>query len=115
MVTAGVGSKYASTYDASFYWKECPRRLHLIRIKSGFYKVFAWIYFLRREIKTDIAQFSSIIQKLQKPDIITWQLDRWHVAISNLIKKWFISSYNQITLEHVKHKITNHFINTMEL
>ena len=56
MVTSGVGSKYASAYDTSFYWKEFPSRLHLIKIKSGHYKIFAWIYFLTQEIKTDIAQ-----------------------------------------------------------
>ena len=56
MATAGLASRYASAYDASFYWKEFSSRVHLIKIKSGFYKIFAWIYFLRREIKIDIAQ-----------------------------------------------------------
>ena len=56
MATAGVGSKYASAYDTSFYWKEFPSRLRLIKIKSGYHKIFAWIYFLRRKIKAGISQ-----------------------------------------------------------
>ena len=52
----GVGYKDASACDTGFFKKEFPGRLHLIKVKSGFYKIFTWVYFLRWEIKTDIAQ-----------------------------------------------------------
>ena len=87
MVIVGLGSKYASTYDTIFYWKDFPNILYLIKtntmLNSDFYKIFAWIYFLRREIKTDIAQtgFRVLFKSLK--------LSPWRVAISNLIKKWF--------------------------
>ena len=52
-------------------------------LNSDFYKIFAWINFLRREIKTDIARtgFRVLFKSLK--------LSPWRVAISNLIKKWF--------------------------
>ena len=82
MVIAGLGCKYASAYETSFYWKDFPNRLHLIKtnttLNSDFYKIFAWIYFLRREIKRDIAQTGFRVL--------------WHLAIRTLIKKWFNSS-----------------------
>ena len=57
MIIAGLGSKYASAYDTSFYWKDFPNRFHLIKtnttLNSDPNKIFAWIY-LRREIKTQI-------------------------------------------------------------
>ena len=100
MVTAGLGSKYVSAYDTSFYWKDLANRIHLIKtnatLNSNFYKIFPWIYFLRRKIKTGIEQtgFCVLFRNLK--------LSPWRVAISNFIKKWFNSS-NQITLGHVKH------------
>ena len=104
MVTAGVGSKYASAYDTSFYWKEFPGRLHLIKTKAGFYKISAWIYFLRREkSKTDLSQIGfRVLFKNFKNLILS--LDYLTVDVySNLIKKRFINRSNQITPEHVKH------------
>ena len=36
-------------------------QIDLIKMKRGFYKIFAWTYFLRREIKTDIVLIGSCI------------------------------------------------------
>ena len=72
MFITALGSKYPSAYNTSFYWKDFPSRLRLIktntRLNSAFYKIFAWIYFLRGEINTDIAQTCSRI--IQKSEII---------------------------------------------
>ena len=105
MQAAGLGSKHASAYDTSFYWKGFPSRLHLNKtnnttLSSSFYKIFAWTYFLSREIKTDIAQIGFCV--LLKDLIVKYIIDVWLSVIWYLIKKWFNSS-NQITLEHVKH------------
>ena len=81
MVIAGLGSKYASAYDTSFYWKDFLGRRFFITtnttLNSTFYKIFTWIYFFRQVIKTDNT-FSCIIQK---PDINTL------TSVSNLSKK----------------------------
>ena len=81
MVTAGVGYKYASAYDTSFYWTEFPSRFHLIKIKSNFYEIFAWIYFLRREIKTNIAQIGFRILFQNNKNLIL-SLTAWVLACS---------------------------------
>ena len=82
MAIAGLGSKYASAYETRFDWKDFPNRLHLIKtnttLNRDFYKIFARIYFLRREINTDIAQTGFRVLR--------------HLAIRTLIKKWFNSS-----------------------
>ena len=93
MVIAELDYKYVSACDTSFYWKDFSSRLHLIKtnttLNSGIYKIFAWIYFLRREIKKDIAQtgFRYYLNWNYHLDV--------QLAIIYLIKKWFDSS-NQI-------------------
>ena len=80
MVIVGLGSKYASAYDTSFYWKDFPGRLDLIKtnttLNSSFYKIFAWIYFLRWEIKTDIVQtgFRILFKNLKNGLIVLTKL-----------------------------------------
>ena len=62
----------------------CFQRLKAVN--NSFYKIFAWIYLLRQEIRADIAQidFRVLFKNLI--------LSPWRVGISNLIKKWLNSS-----------------------
>ena len=115
MQAAGLGSKHASAYDKSFYWKGFPSRLHLIKtnnttLSSSFYKIFAWTYFLSREIKTDIAQIGFCV--LLKNLIVKYIIDVWLSVIWYLIKNGLIVL---IKLRWSMLNITNHFINTIEL
>ena len=91
---AGLGSKYAFAYDTSFNGKNFLNRLHLIKTNTSwnrdFYQIFAWISFLRQKIKTDIVQSGFRIL------FINLNLSPWHVAISNLIKKWLSSSITKL-------------------
>ena len=93
---------------ATVYWKEFPSRLHLIKIKSSFYKIFAWIYFLRWKIKTDIAQIGFCILFKNFKNLIL-SLDCLTLACLSVI--WLnngllIVLANQITLEHIKYNIS---------
>ena len=77
----------------------------MIKIKSGFYKIFASIYFLRWKIKTDIAQIGfrvceSFIKLILSLDCS--ELDC--LSVISLKNGLLIVLANQITLEHVKYK-----------
>ena len=90
------------------YWKELPIRLHLIKIKSGFNKVFAWIYFLRWKIKTDIVQigfcvlFKNVKNLILPLDCLT--LDS--LSVICLKNGLLIVLADQITIEYVKYNIS---------
>ena len=63
MVIAGLGCKYASTYDASFYWKYFSNRLDLIKTNGA--QIATSIKFSYGFIFLD--WFSCIIENLQYP------------------------------------------------
>ena len=90
MVTAGLGSKYVSAYDTSFYWKEFSSRLHLSKTKTtlnrGLYKFFEWIYFLRLEIEGTVLQIEKAL--INDPFLVSKVLSKFPSSLpANLFTK----------------------------